>query len=446
MRFIDSTALIFIVASIAAIYVSGVLWLNSPIFNVEMLCVATLAWIALIVGKVRAHSTSSFDGDRRLLVTLGICTILLAPLQDRYSDDARRYLWDGIVVASGGNPYASAPLKQPLVQYRTTLADGVMLPDDMPYASMRTIYPPGTQLVSGGIVAVLGTPTTQSFDVGWWMCIALLLGVALYAADHQSRNWLALAALSPVFLLHGLADVHSDALMACVALLAVLAHRRDRPYLSAVLLAVAITIKYVPVLLLPALLIGRSRRQQIIVLAVVCAVVIATYLPFLASSSSVVGSLPVFAAHWQANSLLYSMLTWLGSAWLTSEHIRLVLGLLALVLAAVIWRRHHKQPIAAAMMTYLALLICSPVVHAWYIILPVLLLPFAPLRSTITWATTMCVYGVFYATYKGDGVWFEHPVALAIEYIPVLFAFVRDVQCGPLLLRDQKRASSTTLA
>jgi uncharacterized membrane protein len=446
MRFIDSTALIFIVASIAAIYVSGVLWLNSPIFNVEMLCVATLAWIALIVGKVRAHSTSSFDGDRRLLVTLGICTILLAPLQDRYSDDARRYLWDGIVVASGGNPYASAPLKQPLVQYRTTLADGVMLPDDMPYASMRTIYPPGTLLVSGGIVAVLGTPTTQSFDVGWWMCIALLLGVALYAADHQSRNWLALAALSPVFLLHGLADVHSDALMACVALLAVLAHRRDRPYLSAVLLAVAITIKYVPVLLIPALLIGRSRRQQIIVLAVVCAVVIATYLPFLASLSSVVGSLPVFAAHWQANSLLYSMLTWLGSAWLTSEHIRLVLGLLALVLAAVIWRRHHKQPIAAAMMTYLALLICSPVVHAWYIILPVLLLPFAPLRSTITWATTMCVYGVFYATYKGDGVWFEHPVALAIEYIPVLFAFVRDVQCGPLLLRDQKRASSTTLA
>jgi uncharacterized membrane protein len=234
--------------------------------------------------------------------------------------------------------------------------------------------------------------------------------------------------------------------MACVALLAVLAHRRDRPYLSAVLLAVAITIKYVPVLLLPALLIGRSRREQIIVLAVVCAVVIATYLPFLASSSSVVGSLPVFAAHWQANSLLYSMLTWLGSAWLTSEHIRLVLGLLALVLAAVIWHRHHKQPIAAAMMTYLALLICSPVVHAWYIILPVLLLPFAPLRSTITWATTMCVYGVFYATYKGDGVWFEHPVALAIEYIPVLSAFVRDVQCGPLLLRDQKRASSTTLA
>ena len=445
MRFIDSTALIFIVASIVAIYVSGVLWLNSPIFNVEMLCVATLAWIALIVGKVRAHSTSSFDGDRRLLVALGICTMLLAPLQDRYSDDARRYLWDGIVVASGGNPYASAPLKQPLVQYRTTLADGVMLPDDMPYASMRTIYPPGTQLVSGGIVAVLGTPTTQSFDVGWWMCIALLLAVALYAADHQSRNWLALAALSPVFLLHGLADVHSDALMACVALLAVLAHRRDRPYLSAVLLAVAITIKYVPVLLVPALLIGRSRREQATMIVIIASVITALYLPFITTFTNLLGSLPVFAEHWQANSLFFSIWKWIDLDWMTSEGIRIASVVTVLVLAVLIWMRHRTQPIVAAMMIYVAMLICSPVVHAWYIILPLLLLPFAPLRSTIVWGCTMCVYGVIYTTYKGDGVWFEHPVALAIEYIPVWIAFARDLQCGPLLLRDEQRARDLSL-
>jgi uncharacterized membrane protein len=186
-----------------------------------------------------------------------------------------------------------------------------------------------------------------------------------------------------VFLIHGLADVHSDALMAGVALLGVIALRRDRLYLSAVLIAVAITIKYVPVLLIPALFIGRSRREQITVVGIVVCIIAALYLPFITTFTNLLGSLPIFAEHWQANSLLYSMLTWLGSAWLTSEHIRLVLGLLALVLAAVIWRRHHKQPIAAAMMTYLALLICSPVVHAWYIILPVLLLPFAPFRSTI---------------------------------------------------------------
>jgi len=445
MRFVNSTALIFIVASIAAIYVSGALWLNSPIFNIEMLCVATLAWIGLMIGKFRAHSTSSVDGDRRLLVTLGICTILLAPRQDRYSDDERRYLCDGIVVASGGNPYASPPLKQPLVQYRTTLADGVVLPDDMPYASMRTIYPPGTQLVSGGIVAVLGTPTTQSFDVGWWMCVGLLLGIALFTADHHDRTWITLAALSPVFLFHGLADVHSDALMACIALLGVIALHKERLYLSAVLFAFAIAIKYVPLLLIPALLMGRTRREQATLIGIIVVVITATYLPFITTFTNLLGSLPVFAEHWQANSLFYSMWVWIDIAWMTPERIRVVSAFVALLIGAIIWYRFRSQPIAAAMMTYTAVLVFSPVVHAWYIILPLLLLPFAPLRSTIVWTATMCVYGVFYTTYKGDGVWFEHPIALAIEYIPVMVALARDIQRGPLLLRHEQRARDVSV-
>lgn len=57
----------------------------------------------------------------------------------------------------------------------------------------------------------------------------------------------------------------------------------------------------------------------------------------------------------------------------------------------------------------------------------------------------MCVYSVFYTTYKGDGVWFEHPIALAIEYIPVMFALARDIQRGPLLLRDEQRARDRSL-
>lgn len=445
MRFANSTSLIFIVASIVAIYVSGALWLNTPIFNVEMLCVASVAWVVLIAGNLRTD-TSSIDGiDRRVLATLGICVLLVAPLHDRFSDDARRYLWDGIVVASGSNPYTSAPLQQPLVEHRTTMSDGVVLPDDMPYANMRTIYPPGTQLVAGGIVAVLGTPTTQSFDIGWWMCVSVLLGAALYAANHRDRTWIALAALSPTFLFHGLADVHSDALMAAVALLGVIALRNDRLYLSAVLIAVAITIKYVPVLLVPALLIGRSRREQVIVTSIIAGVIAVLYLPFVTSLTNMLGSLPVFAEHWQANSLFYSVWRWLDYPWMTSEGIRMLFAVTAVSLAVVIWVRYRTQPIVAAMMTYIAALMCSPVVHAWYIILPLLLLPFAPLRSTIVWTATMCVYGVLYTTYKGDGVWYDHPIALAIEYVPVILALVRDIQRGPLLLRDEQRTRDLTL-
>jgi hypothetical protein len=445
MRLFDSTVLIFIVACVAATYASGVLWLNSPIFNVQMLCVATGAWLILMLGRLRSINTHSQGIQRRILVALGVCVVLVAPLHDMFSDDTRRYLWDGVVVASGDNPYASAPLQQPLVAHRIVLPDGVMLPDDMPYASMRTIYPPGTQVVVGAIVAVLGTPTVHSFEIAWWLLLAVVLCAALYSADTRERPWIALAALSPVFLIHGLADVHSDALMAAVALLGVIALRRDRLYLGAVLIAIAITIKYVPVLLVPALFIGRSRREQITVVGIVVCIIAALYLPFITTFTNLLGSLPVFAEHWQANSLFYSMCTWFDVAWLTPERIRMVSALVAIALAVLIGVRHRAQPIVAAMMIYMAVLACSPVVHAWYIILPLLLFPFAPLRSTIVWATTMCVYGVFYLTYKGDGVWFEHPIALAIEFIPVWIAIGRDIQRGPLLLRDEQRTRDLSL-
>lgn len=445
MRFVERTSLVVLVASLAVLVASRALSMSSTLLDVQMWIVASAAWCALAVRTLSGDALQHLQVRRNVMIALAIAALLAMPLRDLASDDALRYLWDGVVVAAGDNPYASSPLQEPLVQHRIQLPNGTLLPDDMPYASMRTIYPPGMQLIGGAMVTLLGVPTVMGFELLWWGVVMALLCAALATAHSNDRPMIALACLSPIVLLHALGDIHSDALMAAIALLGVIALSRGRWMLASSMIAIAISIKYVPLLLIPALLRGRTRREQVIVLSIVCGIVGATYAPFIVSSGSVIGSLPVFAAHWQANSLVYSVLSWVCSTWLAPEHIRLVLGILALVLISAIWRRHHTQPLAAAMMTYLALLICSPIVHAWYITLPVLLFPFAPLRSTITWATTMCVYGLFYATYKGDGVWFEHPVALAVEFIPVCIAFARDVQFGPLLLRDEHRASCTAL-
>ncbi len=445
MRYVERSSLFILIASIAMLAVRPA-WMESIVIDTMMWMFASLAWIVYATLVYRRSKQQRHDSPHQPLIAFALCALLIIPVYGLFSDDAQRYLWDGIIVASGESPYASSPLQEPLVQHRTLLPDGVVLPDDMPYASMRTIYPPGMQLIAGGLVSVIGTPSRVAFEIAWWIVVVALLGIALRSCEVRDRSWIAVACMSPIVLLHGLGDIHSDVLMASMALLGVIALTRDRWIVAAVLIAIAISIKYVPILLIPALLRGRTRREKAILLGIVCAVVLATYLPFLVASGSIVGALPVFAAHWQANSFAYSLMSWMNHAWCTPECIRLVLGVCALALSVLVWRRQIAHPVAAAMMTYIAVLLCSPVVHAWYLMLPVLLLPFAPLRSTIVWATTMCVYGLFYATYKGDGVWFEHPVALAIEYIPVLFAFARDVQRGPLLLRDQKRASNTTLA
>lgn len=444
MRHVEHIALIILIGAIGSLAASRIAWMSSTGMDVALWCVATGAWLLVLVCALWHHGYQR--SAWHLVWTLVACAVLVAPLDAVFSDDALRYFWDGIVVSSGDNPYASAPLQQPLVTHRSILADGTLLPDDMPYASMRTIYPPGMQLIAGGICRIIGITSAQKFQLAWCICVVIALAAACMLARGVDRLWISIAALSPIVLLHGLADVHSDALMAAAALLGVLALRRGWLLPAAALIAVAISIKYVPVLLVPALLRGRARREKAIVLGIVCAVVLATYVPFLSSPESVLGSLPVFAEHWQANAFAYSVMLWMDLEWFTPERIRLVLGVSAIALSILVWQRHGARPVSAAMMTYIALLLCSPVVHAWYLILPVLLLPFAPLRSTIVWATTMCVYGIFYATYKGGGVWFEHPVALAIEVIPVWIAFARDLQRGPLLFSDEQGSRSAALA
>ena len=73
-----------------------------------------------------------------------------------------------------------------------------------------------------------------------------------------------------------------------------------------------------------------------------------------------------------------------------------------------------------------------------------MLLLIAPMRSSIVWTITMCVYGITYQMYKGNGVWFDDPIALAVEYVPVYVAFAVDIYRGPLLLGDEQRASIPT--
>lgn len=445
MRYVKHAALLILVASIALLAVRPA-WMQSTVIDTMMWIVASVAWIVYATLLYPRSAQQLRHTSQGTLLALALCASLMIPAQGLFSDDAQRYLWDGIVVASGDNPYASSPLQEPLIRHRTLLADGTLLPDDMPYASMRTIYPPGMQLIAGGLVSLIGTPSHMAFEIAWWLAVVVLLGIALRIAEAQVQSGIAVACMSPIVLLHGLGDVHSDVLMAAMTLLGVIALTRDRWIAAAVFIAIAVSIKYVPVLLIPALLRGRARREKAIVLGIVCAVVLATYVPFLSSPESVLGSLPVFAEHWQANAFAYSVMLWMDLEWFTPERIRLVLGVSAIALSILVWQRHGARPVSAAMMTYIALLLCSPVVHAWYLILPVLLLPFAPLRSTIVWATTMCVYGLFYATYRGGGVWFEHPVALVIEYVPVWIAFARDLQRGPLLFGDEQGSRSASLA
>jgi hypothetical protein len=111
-----------------------------------------------------------------------------------------------------------------------------------------------------------------------------------------------------------------------------------------------------------------------------------------------------------------------------------------LIASVYVIRRWRMQPLTVAALFMNIVMVLSPVVHPWYLLAPLALMPLVPLRSVITWTFTMCLYAVGYSTYKGSGVWLEHPAALVLEFIPAMVALVIDVRRGPLSLLDEHRA------
>ncbi len=395
---------------------------------------ASALWLVLAVAMIRSPFSTQRLITRGMIIGVAVLAVVLAVPHDVFSDDAFRYRWDGWVTVNGIDPYAAAPDDPQLHALGFTDAGGRHYPDVLPYGHLRTIYPPGSQWLMAGIVALTGVTDPLPFKLTWWAVVVALAIIAYRLVAPNARSWYVLALANPVVLLHGVMDMHVDVIMALLTLIGLLSAARGRGIAGAGVLGAAITVKYLPVLFVPALLRGRSVRERIVITGVLVATILLISAPFL--TSSMFGSLTTFLRSWQANAGMYALMR----AVLTDEQTRAVLMVLMGFGIGIVWYRHHTTPILAGVLSALVVLVVAPVVHAWYLLLPMMLLPLAPLRTTIVWGCTMCVYGVFYTTYKGDGVWFEHPVALAMEYIPVWIAFARDLQCGPLPLRDEERA------
>ncbi len=396
--------------------------------------VQTLAWITFIYTLLRSTSKNRTFLVRVALITLIPIALMCLTLDKVYSDDGYRYRWDGHVTVMGENPYRWAPSDEE-VQHLGFREGATTYPDAVTYKKIKTVYPPGAQVIFAS-AALVSDSSGFGFKVAMWFFVVLGSAVFLRLCNHDQRVWCVVALTSPIYLLHGLVDLHTDVFMALLTGIAILLSQRGHRIAPGIVLGYAIAVKYLPILALPFLLKGRSTRMQIGIVVLLIFTIGAVYFPFL--SSDVYGSLKLFALKWQANSGLYSLLI----LFFTDDVVRIIMACAGAIGVAATWWRHHSQPLMAFALNITIILLCSPVVHPWYLLLPVILLPFVPLRSTIVWVATMTLYGLALSKFKSDGVWIDHPVALVIEFLPVVAALFVDMQRGPLLLRDEHRADN----
>jgi len=386
---------------------------------------------------------NSPDSKTLILIPAILLRLILWPAP--VSDDVNRYLWEGQLVAAGENPY-TAPADDPRWESRRDATWQAMNHRDRP-----TAYPPGIQWVMAATASI--SPSLKSFKALALLgdLATLLLLFALLRENAAPLRWAGFYAFNPVILISFAAEAHFDSLMVAALLAAILAASRERK--SAWLwLGLAIQIKLVCLILIPLFLIQRKKprmhpkgiadanlrewisshriqkirensRPFAVKIFLFVAVLILPTLPFLTALPQWIDGVRTFASGGAFNAPLFTLLASTGLALGLVKN--LCLTAFAISATATVIFRWKGMPLTDSILWMLgALLVCSPIVHFWYL---AWLLPLTAIRPSFAWTTasiTIAGYFLAWQTQQTHGWWgFGHGIA-AIIWIPWLLAGV----------------------
>lgn len=365
---------------------------------------------------------------RRILWGVGLAgRLALLPLAPWFSDDVWRYLWDGRVASHGINPFLHPPAADALDPLATAWRSLVNHPE------VATIYPPGAQ-VAFHALALLGS-SVLLFKAAWVTAdlgVAALLDRLARRRGDGSGVPLLLWLWSPLVLVEVAWSGHLEPLgiLPMVAALAVLGRRaggraaagpgsaaadgdpgpRGAGWAGGALLGLGVSVKFAPLLAVPALL----RRRGLAAGAAAVLVPALLYLPYASAGSALFDGLGEYAARWRFNGALFPVLEPLGR-WPA----RVVAGLAVAGVAGLSALR--RWTVERALFAGLGgALLVSPTLHPWYLLW---ILPFAALGRRFPWVLWTGLVFLAYAgldAYRATGAW-PHPPALAAAiHLPFL--------------------------
>ena len=351
----------------AIILVALVSCSRSGVGTLSFLISLAIAGIAYLLAVREFFRTQRFS--RQVVFTcLALAALwripfLIAPLGP--DDDIHRYLWDGRVQRLGYNPYHVVPADPALAGLHTPETRGLNNPE------VPSPYPAGAQLFFRAVAAI--HESIFAFKLAFLICdfaIVLLL-IKLSRGSGQGEHWVLAYAWHPLLATNVAGSSHIDILGVLLLLISTAALGRRWRMMAAIAFALAVAVKFLPIVLIP--LYWRRLRIRDGLLAVVVFGLL--YVPFLEYWRIPIGSLGTYVQSFRFNDPVFAVLERVASP-------RIVAGLAVLVgLITAGWLR-RRQPVCWAdkwAWPMAASLACAPVIYPWYLIW---LLPF--LRSTST--------------------------------------------------------------
>ncbi len=358
---------------------------------------------ALLCGFAFLLAVSNFPAwiSRRKQAVLfwGIAvTLRLIALPIEPGDDFWRYQWEGKIQHAGFNPYVQAPDDEALAGVRDQFPNWYKIN----HRNSQAIYPPGAELIFAALSPISESPLLYKllFAAADLATAGLLLLLLPAASRYANAAWYA---WNPLVVYCFAGSAHFDSLMVLpmvggVVLLtrfeAATASRTKwlLALAASALFGIAISIKLIPILLLP--LCAFALRRRAFALALALAIPGALSLIYGWPQIPIWDSLRSFASVTRLNDLFWWIIE--ETVWPNPRqknyHYNVVI-LISVGAVSLLFFRNWKRGMLWVLATAIIL---SPVLHPWYL---TWILPFAAWRRAQPWqvlSVTIFAYFLFW--------------------------------------------------
>ena len=382
-----------------------------------------------------AFRNTQYRQDVYLFIAVAIVARLLLIFSfPNLSDDIFRFVWDGKLWHAGINPFDALPSYYAENGFPKGLNQGLY--EQLNSPNYFTIYPPIAQFIY--YIATF-TDDIYSSVILMKLCLfaaeigTIWLLIQLIKSHGKEERAVLLYVLNPLIVVELMGNLHFEGIMIFFLLLSYYCLLKGWQRLSAVVFALSVATKLLPLIFLPFLIHKLGWKKSLSYLTIVGVVTVALFFPLFGSFfiENFGSSLGLYFQKFEFNASIYYILRWLGYQVYGYNLISVFGPLLALIAGAIIFAKAIKEQSKRlknlpkqwlwAIMIYL---LCTTTVHPWYATLPILLSIFTNLRFPIVWSALIFLTYINYSY----GSYFENLWVVAIEYSLVLTYLIYEVR------------------
>lgn len=339
------------------------------------------------------------------------------------SDDVYRFIWDGRLSISGINPYKYLPSEITNPEL-TQLFSKLNSPD------YYSVYPPLKQVIFATAAFLSGT----SIATNIFIFRALLLLAVVFSGyliretirlsnfnEVGTRNKHLWLLYNPLVLLESVGNMHFEILMLTFLLASYYGYlKRKKIFLPSILFGMAVSVKLIPLMLLPLIVIKLGFRKGVLFVIIAFLLNVGLLLPFLdmATILNFSQSLDLYFHSFEFNASLYYLIRELGylfTGFNIINYTGTLLGIISFI--SILWLAYSGKYFSlTVVLTLFIHLIFSTTVHPWYIIPLIGVAALTPYRFPYLWSMSI---GLSYHAYSNLPVQ-ENLWITLLAYLPVL--------------------------